>query len=59
MKWVVKDKLTKEYWVPWFAWYPVSVEFASMECGFVWLETVERKEIYGYGGKQYRYRELI
>ena len=46
-------------WLPWFAWYPVMVEFASGEEGFIWLETVERRDAQWYGGLMWRYRELM
>jgi len=49
----------REKWESWFAWHPVQVEMADGRHAWVIAETVERKEIIGYGGAQWRYRERL
>jgi hypothetical protein len=48
MKYYFKNKPLRENWEKWFAWHPVQCE-----------KTVERKEIYGYGGASWRFREIF
>jgi len=52
-----KRRNLQEEWTQWFAWYPVVCEMADGNGAVVWLEQVERKETYGYGGPQWRHRE--
>lgn len=54
-----RQHVMQEFWAPWFAWYPVSVELADGTYATVWLETIERKEYIDYGGPCWRYRELV
>jgi len=49
----------QEYWSAWYAWHPVQCELANGEYAWVMLEQVERKQTYGYGGTQWRYREAL
>jgi hypothetical protein len=44
--WFDRRQARKEKWYLWFAWYPVEVGPGDRR----WLEYVERREIYDYGG---------
>ena len=60
MKFVIQKPMKiREQWEPWFAWHPAGIEFADGSWGVVWLNKIERKETIGYGGVQWRYRELL
>jgi len=61
MKILRKGRRLNEKWMPWFAWFPISVEVASgpYQWAWIWLDTVERKQTIGYGGVSYRYREIV
>jgi hypothetical protein len=46
--------LKRQEWHSWFAWYPIRI--ADYNCR--WLETVERKFEYGYGGDYFIHYRL-
>jgi hypothetical protein len=59
MRITIQPRSLNQEWRLWYAWYPVSCEMSNGTNAIVFLETVERKEIHGYGGPDWRYREYL
>ena len=51
MKWKSSENIDKKEWHDFFAWFPVKVEGH-----FVWLETVQKKEVTDLWDTYIRYR---
>lgn len=52
MRWAVKESLDTTKWHKWWAWYPVKAgEY------WVWLETVEQKQVFWWDGWDWYYRD--
>jgi hypothetical protein len=56
MKWTTKDNVV---WNRWFAWHPVCLCWKRRGGNeYIWLEWLERKTSYKYGGPVYQYRYI-
>lgn len=61
---MIKVIFVKDYyvWHRWFAWYPIRIEIPRIAGAYcykrIWLETVERRFVGGWGCISKKYREL-
>ena len=46
-------------WGRWYAWYPVRIDRDNLGSTFVWLEWIERRTMYTWGGSYHEYRETV
>ena len=53
MKWIKKNQ---EKWHKWFAWYPVTVHDIDGQDYRVWLQTIERRMVFGTFELEYQHR---